>query len=144
MDLIGREHLVYIFYSSSIKIGTVNFYYTMLKLFFSFLFVGLLIYFLGQFDWCWYLFLLVVSFIEGAFIKMFFNAITKPKPEKKGSIGVILFMGLIFFLIYRIIGKDYTTIGFQISYLVSLYLGFTLYSENNKDEIEEQDPNLNT
>ena len=75
---------------------------------------------------------------------MFFNAITKPKPEKKGFIGVILLMVLIFFLIYRSIGKDYTSVGFQISYLVSLYLGFNLYSENNKDEIEEQDHSLNT
>jgi hypothetical protein len=116
----------------------------MLKLFFYFLAITLLIYFLAQFDWCWYLFLLLLSFVEGAFIKMFFFGIEPNKLKNKGSIGVILFIGIIFFFIYLSINKDYTSVGFQISYLVSLFVGFNLYSENNNGETEEEGSNLNT
>jgi hypothetical protein len=55
-----------------------------------------------------------------------------------------LFIGIIFFFIYLSINKDYTSVGFQISYLVSLFVGFNLYSENNNAETEEEGSNLNT
>ena len=106
----------------------------MLKLFFSFLCVGLLIHFLGQFNLFWYLTLLVLCFIEGVFIKMCFFKTNETKSKAKESSTGLVFLALIIFGIYYIIRVDYSETGFLISYFFSLFLGFNLYSDKTSNE----------
>jgi uncharacterized membrane protein YoaK (UPF0700 family) len=111
----------------------------MFKIFIKFLFVGLLINFIGQYNLFWFLFLLLLCFVEGVFVKMFFYQTKENKTKSIGSKRVVLLMAFVIFWVHhQAISIVYKEPGFYILYIIIFILGLVLYSETRLYEDDKK------